>query len=637
MFCSNCGNPVPDGARFCANCGTPVAYPPAQVNASEPVSAPVQASVSEESSEPQVDFDATVVMPTPTPEVEEVPVEEATVEEVSAEEVVVAEEVVEEVEQTVAEAPIDFDATVVMPTPAPETTATLVEVAVPEVTVTPEVVETPMQDLNASSLEFERTVGSPMMNSQPVPPVQQVPVQPPVTPLQPASTQAPVQPTVAPTPQNAYAPQYNANPVTPNNAGGNYGGNIPPVNGNNTATPKKGAFFIGALVLGIVFAIVGLIVFFKGLGALFGSTAFVFSYLGAGHGIIHIITTIFMLMTGIVSLAIAAVNIYWSFNWDDTESKHYFNVSLAAGALLLVAELLYTIFHGVYLAVFGEFFYTFTGFNLFMLLLSIAFVPIVFGILCIVGMPPRFKGGFDEIKNGCIGSVNFLIDKVKKTKNDAAAKKNAAAQNAANAYQNAPNNVYQGAPNNAYQPTPAPIPSPANSYQQSAPYQGYVSPTSIPPYAGPVTTGRGLFMMILLSFVTCGIYSYYWIYKLAHDMNIVCSGDGEKTSGLIEFILLSIITCGIYALVWYYKVANRMCKNAPRYGMTFTENGTSFLLWYLFGSLLCGVGFFVSMHIICKNANALCGAYSNYYANMSAQYNAQQYNNSQSYNNYPNQ
>ena len=42
MFCSNCGKPIPDGAKFCGNCGTPVNAPPAfapPVQAAEP---PVQ-------------------------------------------------------------------------------------------------------------------------------------------------------------------------------------------------------------------------------------------------------------------------------------------------------------------------------------------------------------------------------------------------------------------------------------------------------------------------------------------------------------------------------------------------------------------------------------------------------------------
>lgn len=39
-------------------------------------------------------------------------------------------------------------------------------------------------------------------------------------------------------------------------------------------------------------------------------------------------------------------------------------------------------------------------------------------------------------------------------------------------------------------------------------------------------------------------------------------GDGEQTSGLVAFILLSFITCGIYAYYWYYKLGNRLAANA---------------------------------------------------------------------------
>ena len=43
---------------------------------------------------------------------------------------------------------------------------------------------------------------------------------------------------------------------------------------------------------------------------------------------------------------------------------------------------------------------------------------------------------------------------------------------------------------------------------------------------------------------------------------------------------------------------------------TITENGTTILLWLLFGSLLCGVGGFVALHILITNMNALAKAYN---------------------------
>ena len=126
----------------------------------------------------------------------------------------------------------------------------------------------------------------------------------------------------------------------------------------------------------------------------------------------------------------------------------------------------------------------------------------------------------------------------------------------------------------------------------------------------PIKTDRSLLMYILLNIVTCGIYGYYFVYKLAEDMNVMCKEDGEKTGGLITYIVLSFITCSIYQVYWLYKIANRLNNNAPKYGLQFKENGMTVILWYLVGILLCGIGPFVAMYFIIKNTNALAAAYN---------------------------
>jgi len=130
------------------------------------------------------------------------------------------------------------------------------------------------------------------------------------------------------------------------------------------------------------------------------------------------------------------------------------------------------------------------------------------------------------------------------------------------------------------------------------------------PTGGPLKTDRSLLAYILLTIITCGIYGYYFVYTMARDVNVACEGDGEQTSGLLVFILLSFITCGLYAYYWYYKLGNRLCANAPRYGMAFQENGTTILLWCIVGMVACGIGPFVGMYILIKNTNAICAAYN---------------------------
>lgn len=126
-------------------------------------------------------------------------------------------------------------------------------------------------------------------------------------------------------------------------------------------------------------------------------------------------------------------------------------------------------------------------------------------------------------------------------------------------------------------------------------------------------TDRNIVMYILLNIVTCGIYSWYFIYKLAQDVNEMCKDDGQNTPGLGMFILLSLVTCNFYAYYWYYQLGNRLQANGPTYGMNIQENGTTILLWCIVGLVLCGIGPYIAMHLIIKNTNAMATVYNQMY------------------------
>lgn len=130
------------------------------------------------------------------------------------------------------------------------------------------------------------------------------------------------------------------------------------------------------------------------------------------------------------------------------------------------------------------------------------------------------------------------------------------------------------------------------------------------PNNGPLETNRSLLTYILLNIITCNIYSWFFIYSLARDVNTACYGDGQETSGLMKYILLNIITCGFYSYYWNYCIANRLQENASRYGMNFSENGTTVLMWDIFGILICGLGPYIAMHILINNTNRICDAYN---------------------------
>ena len=221
---------------------------------------------------------------------------------------------------------------------------------------------------------------------------------------------------------------------------------------------------------------------------------------------------------------------------------------------------------------------------------------VVFLLLYLMGEPPFLGKTVDEIKISVLEGLSSLLS---------------SAAPAGGAQQSAPRqggSYYQAGPTagqgSGDQGT--------RSYSYGAPSapQGAPQGGSYSYQAGPLKTDRSLVMYILLSIVTCGIYGYYFLYCMARDVNIACEGDGQKTPGLLPFILLSFVTCGFYALFWYYNLANRLANNAPRYGLSFQENGTTVLLWYLVGLLLCGIGPYVAMYFLIKNTNAICDAYN---------------------------
>lgn len=121
---------------------------------------------------------------------------------------------------------------------------------------------------------------------------------------------------------------------------------------------------------------------------------------------------------------------------------------------------------------------------------------------------------------------------------------------------------------------------------------------------------RSLLKYMLLSFITCGIYGIYYMYRMTEDINEVCGDDGEDSPNYIAVLLLSLITCGIYQWYWIYKQANRMYNAAEHYGVRIDETGTTILLWMLLGSLLCFFGTFYSWYLMFRNLNKLTHEYN---------------------------
>ncbi|MDQ2088060.1 DUF4234 domain-containing protein [Herbivorax sp. ANBcel31] len=111
---------------------------------------------------------------------------------------------------------------------------------------------------------------------------------------------------------------------------------------------------------------------------------------------------------------------------------------------------------------------------------------------------------------------------------------------------------------------------------------------------------RSVGMSILLSVVTCGIYSIYWMYKVAEEMIAYNNEDGSP--GLE--VLLSFVTCGIYYFYWNYKMGKRIYDaQVNTDGVTASDDSVLYVLLSIFGLGL------VSVAIMQSNMNKLSGSW----------------------------
>lgn len=100
------------------------------------------------------------------------------------------------------------------------------------------------------------------------------------------------------------------------------------------------------------------------------------------------------------------------------------------------------------------------------------------------------------------------------------------------------------------------------------------------PTAVPIEQ-RNIALCIILSIVTCGIYMWYWIYKLTEDVNKL-TGDPNATSGGMV-ILLSIITCNVYMWYWLYKQGDAIDQVKASRGLPSGNSGILYLILAIFG------------------------------------------------------
>ncbi len=102
------------------------------------------------------------------------------------------------------------------------------------------------------------------------------------------------------------------------------------------------------------------------------------------------------------------------------------------------------------------------------------------------------------------------------------------------------------------------LPRSYNSYQQSGPQPG-PQPSPVYGSAPAYLQTRSVFLYLLLSIITCGIFDLVWIYLLAKDIRSLSLQRGiqdQTDPGMV--LVFSLITCGIYFIYYVWKAENQI-------------------------------------------------------------------------------
>lgn len=92
---------------------------------------------------------------------------------------------------------------------------------------------------------------------------------------------------------------------------------------------------------------------------------------------------------------------------------------------------------------------------------------------------------------------------------------------------------------------------------------------------------RSIGLCIVLSIVTCGLYTLYWLYCMAEDVNLVTARPNAPSGGFV--LLLTIVTCDIYGLYWLYRAGDDLDRRRMDQGQAPGHLGILYLLLAIFG------------------------------------------------------
>lgn len=94
---------------------------------------------------------------------------------------------------------------------------------------------------------------------------------------------------------------------------------------------------------------------------------------------------------------------------------------------------------------------------------------------------------------------------------------------------------------------------------------------------------RNIAVCIILSLITCGIYSIYWMVVLTDELNELSGEDG--TSGILALVL-TMVTCGLYGFYWAYKIGEKVETCKENRGIVTSNTGLLYLIVFFLSPII---------------------------------------------------
>ena len=129
----------------------------------------------------------------------------------------------------------------------------------------------------------------------------------------------------------------------------------------------------------------------------------------------------------------------------------------------------------------------------------------------------------------------------------------------------------------------------------------------------PLQDDRSFLRLLLLSYVTLGIYSIWHLHHWTKDINAICKDDGKNNEGILLYILFTLLTCGLFPVFWWFKAADRLSRTGVRESVAVDVTGGKVLGLYIAGMLTFGVFIWYAQYLVMQATNDLAVNYNSKY------------------------